>query len=100
MDFGYYMLVTQRNPMSPYTLAQKTRYRITLDIEAFNDFEPNQIDWKKLFLLQGDETCDAYVENLSEDIWWNISETLIESPRRRMKPFVLVPVHKVAHMGL
>ena len=55
--------------MSPYTLAQKTRYRITLDIEAFNDFEPNQIDWKKLFLLQGDESCEVYVENLSDDIW-------------------------------
>ena len=32
--------------MSPYTLAQKTRYRITLDIEAFNDFEPIRLTGK------------------------------------------------------
>lgn len=55
--------------MSAYTLAQKTRYRITLDIEAFSDFDPKNIDWNKLFDLQGDESCEAYVENLSEDIW-------------------------------
>ena len=82
--------------MSVYTLAQKTRYRITLDIEAFNDFEPNQIDWKKLFLLQGDESCEAYVENLSDDIWWNIPETLIESPTRHLKPSERVPVAEVS----
>jgi len=55
--------------MSVYTLAQKTRYRVTLDIEAFNDFDPHNIDWNKLFDLQGDESCEAYVENLSADIW-------------------------------
>jgi len=55
--------------MSVYTLAQKTRYRVTLDIEALNDFDPHNIDWTKLFDLQSGEKCDAYVENLSDDIW-------------------------------
>lgn len=55
--------------MSAYTLAQKSRYRITLDIEAFGDFDPHNIDWNKLFDLQSSENCDVYIENLSDDIW-------------------------------
>ena len=55
--------------MSVYTFAQKTRYRVTLNIEALNDFDPHNIDWNKLFDLQGDESCEVYVENLSEDVW-------------------------------
>lgn len=55
--------------MSVYTIAQKNRYRITLDIEAFQDFDPNNINWEKLFELQGSESCEAYVENLSDDVW-------------------------------
>ncbi len=31
-----------------YSQAQKQRYRITLDISAFPDFDPHQIDWEKL----------------------------------------------------
>ena len=56
--------------MSVYSIAQTTRYRITLDIEALQDFDPNNIDWEKLFELQGSESCQAYVENLSDDMWW------------------------------
>lgn len=55
--------------MSVYTIAQKNRYRITLEIEALSDFDPNNINWEKLFDLQGEESCDAYVENLSDDVW-------------------------------
>jgi hypothetical protein len=56
-------------PMSVYSIAQTTRYRITLDIEALQDFDPSNIDWTKLFELQGKESCQAYVENLSDDMW-------------------------------
>lgn len=55
----------------PY--AQKSKYRITLEIEAMDDFNPHQIDWEKLFELQGDERVESYVEDLSskyESIWW------------------------------
>ena len=55
--------------MSVYSIAQTTRYRITLDIEALQDFDPSNIDWEKLFELQGNEKCQAYVENLSDDMW-------------------------------
>ena len=67
--------------MSVYTLSQKTRYRITLDIEALSDFNPEQIDWNKLFDLQGSESCSAYIENLSEEVWWTSSKTVPESSR-------------------
>ena len=54
-----------------YQSAQKVRYRITLDISAFPDFDPHQIDWDKLFKLEPAEKCEAYVEDLSRpDRWW------------------------------
>lgn len=54
-----------------YQSAQKVRYRITLDISAFPDFDPHQIDWEKLFKLEPAEKCEAYVEDLSlPDRWW------------------------------
>ena len=55
----------------PY--AQKTKYRITLEIEAMDDFNPHQIDWEKLFELQGGEKVESYVEDLSvkyDYLWW------------------------------
>ena len=54
-------------PMSVSSIAQTTRYRITLDIEALQDFDPGNIDWVKLFELRSKESCQAYVENLSEE---------------------------------
>jgi hypothetical protein len=45
--------------------AQKVRYRVTLDISAFPDFDPHQIDWEKLFQLEPAERVEAYVEDLS-----------------------------------
>jgi hypothetical protein len=52
---------------------QKQRYRITLDITALGDFNPADIDWDKLFGLDGSEHCEAYVEDLSTpDTWWGL----------------------------
>lgn len=54
-----------------YHQAQKSKYRITLEIEALNDFNPHQINWEELFELQGQERCEAYVEDLSNPArWW------------------------------
>ena len=42
--------------------AQKQRYRITLDIEVLEDFDPHQISWEDLFELEGSErVIDSYV---------------------------------------
>ena len=51
-----------------YHQAQKSKYRITLEITAMDDFDPRQIDWQRLFELEGGEHCEAYVEALNEDL--------------------------------
>ena len=54
-----------------YSQAQKQRYRITLDIEVMEDFDPHQINWEELFKLEGSErVIDSYVEDLSTPVRW------------------------------
>ena len=51
--------------------AQKQRYRITLDLEGMEDFDPHQISWEDLFELEGSERLiDSYVEDLSVPVSW------------------------------
>jgi hypothetical protein len=51
--------------------AQKQRYRITLDLEVMEDFDPHQINWEGLFNLEGSErVVDSYVEDLSKPVSW------------------------------
>ena len=50
--------------------AQKVRYRVTLDLEVFSDFDPHQMDWEKLFKLEPAERVSAYVEDLSVPDRW------------------------------
>ena len=54
-----------------YQSAQKQRYRITLDLEVMEDFDPHQINWEDLFELEGSErVIDSYVEDLSKPVSW------------------------------
>ena len=54
-----------------YQSAQKQRYRITLELETLEDFDPHQIDWESLFELEGSErVIDSYVEDLSVPNRW------------------------------
>ena len=64
--------VNQRGPAmsSPYLLAQKQRYRITLEVNALNDFNPHQIDWKKVLELESNEKVKSYVEDLDCPDHW------------------------------
>ena len=50
--------------------AQKNKYRITLELDVLEDFNPRDINWEKLFDLGGDESVDAYIEDLSNDRIW------------------------------
>ena len=50
---------------SSYLLTQKNKYRITLELNVREDFDPHQIDWKKLFNLEHNESVKSYVEDLS-----------------------------------
>ena len=57
--------------MPSFTLAQKQRYRITLDLNVLGDFNPHGIDWQKLLDIQGTESLDTYVEDLSTPVEWH-----------------------------
>lgn len=46
-------------------LPQKARYRITLELDVMEDFSPHNIDWEKVLDIQGSESVDSYVEDLS-----------------------------------
>jgi len=45
--------------------AQKNKYRITLELNVNEDFNPHQINWKKLFGLDSKESVKSYVEDLN-----------------------------------
>ena len=51
-----------------YYNSTRKRYRITLEIEAEDDFEPRNIDYKKLFKIHDNENLDCYVEDLSNTV--------------------------------
>ena len=50
---------------------QKTKYRITLELDVQDDFNPRQIDWDKLLDIQENESCQSYIEdlNIEEDLY-------------------------------
>ena len=53
------------NPM-PVTNAycNATKYRITLELDVLDDFNPRQINWEKVFDLAEDESVECYIEEL------------------------------------
>ena len=51
-----------------YYNSTRKRYRITLEIEAEDDFEPRNIDYKKLFKIHENEDLNYYVEDLSNTV--------------------------------
>jgi hypothetical protein len=55
---------------SSYLVGQKQKYRITLEVDAFNDFNPHQIDWEKTLDIQSTEKVNAYIEDLSRPDSW------------------------------
>lgn len=53
---------------SSYALAQKTRYRVTLDIIASKEFDLNSVKWYKLLDLQSGENVNAEVNEYNSFI--------------------------------
>jgi hypothetical protein len=47
------------------TKGQRNKYRITLEIEVNEDFNPYNLNWRKVFDLSGNERVKSYVEDLS-----------------------------------
>ena len=56
----------------PVTYYNRTaqRYRITLDITVEDDFNPQQIDWRKVLDLQDNESVESVTEDLSNPVSW------------------------------
>ena len=42
--------------------------RVTLDFEVYEDFNVNQIDFHKIFNIQGGESLTVLIENQSEAV--------------------------------
>ena len=45
-----------------YKQDQKKQVRVTLTLSVLSDFNARQIDWRKLFELEDNEDCQAYIE--------------------------------------
>ena len=49
---------------------QRTKYRITLELDVHDDFNPRDINWSKVFQINEDESVEAYIEELDiPDNW-------------------------------
>jgi len=56
-------------PVSYYNCTP-TKYRITLELDVLDDFNPRQINWEKVFELSEDESVVSYIEELDNDVDW------------------------------
>ena len=43
---------------------QKTKYRITLELDVLDDFNPREIDWRKVLTMEENEDCKCYIEDV------------------------------------
>ena len=53
-------------------IVSKKRYQITLDFDVYNDFNPYEIQWNKLFQIEGQEHLDVEIRDttdLFDDTW-------------------------------
>jgi hypothetical protein len=48
--------------MISYTSIQKRRVRVTLDIECYDDLNVEDLDWKEILGLEGDEEVHSSVK--------------------------------------
>ena len=47
-----------------------TKYRITLEVDVLDDFNPHAIDWEKVLDIGADESVESYTEDLSDPVSW------------------------------
>ena len=56
-------------PVTYYNRIEQ-KYRITLDITVQDDFNPHQIDWRKVLQLEDNESVESITEDLSNPVSW------------------------------
>ena len=42
---------------------QKSKYRITLELDVLDEFNPREIDWRKVLTMEENEDCKCYIED-------------------------------------
>ena len=45
-----------------------TKYRITLELDVDSDFNPRQIDWRKVLDINPNEDCQCYIEDVDSPV--------------------------------
>ena len=56
-------------PVTYYNRIEQ-KYRITLDITVQDDFNPHQINWRKVLQLEPDESVESVTEDMSNPVSW------------------------------
>ena len=69
---GIIILVTNTNSLLSfmsvlYTQTQKKQVRVTLNFDVFDDFNARDIDWRKVFKLEPNESVESYIEDSQID---------------------------------
>ncbi len=44
------------------------KYRITLELDVLDDFNPREIDWRKVLDMQEIEDCKCYIEDIDSPL--------------------------------
>ena len=47
---------------------QKSKYRITLELDVLDDFNPRQINWRKVLQIEENEDLDCYIEDIDSPL--------------------------------
>ncbi len=53
-----------------YYNSHKHKYRITLEVDVLDDYNPRDIDWSKVLQLEDNEHVESYIEDLSNPVSW------------------------------
>ena len=54
--------------MSSPQFITKKKYSVTLDFDVYEDFNPYEIQWNKLFQIEGQEKLDVNIKDIDIDI--------------------------------
>ena len=52
----------------------KSKYRITLELDVLDDFNPQHINWDKVLQLEDNESVESYIEDMSNPLRWGIEK--------------------------
>ncbi len=58
--------------MSSPQFITKKKYSVTLDFDVYEDFNPYEIQWNKLFQIEGQEKLDVNIKDIDNEYEKNI----------------------------